>query len=257
MTRGMKDGEAGKEPAEDITTQQAAWMATTQAATTAATAATTTPSTLPAAPRGKVGYASGYATGKYFHQQGTRLDWDLVAQGMNDVAMDKEIKLPPELVEQLIQSLTVEALSKAHAERTILMMDNRKAGLEFLAENKTKEGVVTLPSGLQYKILKAGDGPIPTKKDTVEVNYRGTLIDGTEFENTYTAKKPVTLNLSDGLVIVGLKEALQLMPVGSKWQLFLPSRLAYLWRGHGKLVGPEAALIYELELVSIKSEPAK
>jgi FKBP-type peptidyl-prolyl cis-trans isomerase len=127
---------------------------------------------------------------------------------------------------------------------------NKKTGETFLAENKTKEGVKILPSGLQYKILKQGSGVQPQDADTVEVNYRGTLIDGTEFDSSYKRGQPVSFPV-DG-IIPGWKEALKLMPVGSKWQLFIPSSLAYGEKGAGGEIGPNATLIFEVELLAIK-----
>jgi FKBP-type peptidyl-prolyl cis-trans isomerase FklB len=132
------------------------------------------------------------------------------------------------------------------------MEPNKKAGDAFLAANKTKEGVVTLPSGLQYKILKEGTGPKPTPADSVVCNYRGTLIDGKEFDSSYKRGQPATFPV--GQVIKGWTEALQLMPVGSKWQLFVPPDLAYGDRGAGPDIGPGATLIFEVELISIKGK---
>ena len=126
---------------------------------------------------------------------------------------------------------------------------NKKQGDAFMAANKTKEGVVTLPDGLQYKILTAGTGPKPLATDTVICNYKGTLIDGSEFDSSYKRGQPATFPV--GGVIKGWTEALQLMPVGSKWQLFIPSDLAYGDRGQGP-IGPNATLIFEVELVSIQ-----
>ena len=132
------------------------------------------------------------------------------------------------------------------------MEPNKKAGDAFLAANKTKEGVVTLPSGLQYKILKEGTGPKPTPADSVVCNYRGTLIDGKEFDSSYKRGQPATFPV--GQVIKGWTEALQLMPVGSKWQLFVPADLAYGDRGAGPDIGPGSTLIFEVELISIKGK---
>jgi FKBP-type peptidyl-prolyl cis-trans isomerase len=134
---------------------------------------------------------------------------------------------------------------------------NKKAGEAFLAANKEKPGVVTLPSGLQYKILQPGSGPKPTASDSVVCNYRGTLVDGTEFDSSFKRGQPATFPV--GQVIKGWTEALQLMPVGSKWELFIPSDLAYGERGtNGGPIGPNETLIFEVELVSIqaKSQPA-
>jgi FKBP-type peptidyl-prolyl cis-trans isomerase len=126
---------------------------------------------------------------------------------------------------------------------------NKKEGDAFLAANKAKEGVVTLPSGLQYKIITAGTGPKPAATDSVVCNYRGTLIKGTEFDSSYKHGEPVTFTVNG--VIKGWTEALQLMPVGSKWQLFIPSDLAYGDRGAGADIGPGSTLIFEVELLSI------
>ena len=126
---------------------------------------------------------------------------------------------------------------------------NKKDGAAFLAANAAKEGVVTLPSGLQYKVLVAGTGPKPTATDSVVCNYRGTLLDNTEFDSSYKTGQPATFPVSG--VIKGWTEALQLMPTGSKWQLFIPSDLAYGERGR-QPIGPNATLIFELELLSIK-----
>jgi len=125
----------------------------------------------------------------------------------------------------------------------------------FLEANKTKEGVVTLPSGLQYKVLQAGTGPKPAATDTVVCNYRGTLLDNTEFDSSYKRGQPATFPV--GGVIKGWTEALQLMPVGSKWQLFIPADLAYGDRGAGGQIGPGATLIFEVELLSIQSADKK
>ncbi len=136
----------------------------------------------------------------------------------------------------------------------VLGEKNRKDGGAFLAQNKGKEGVVTLPSGLQYKILKAGDGPKPTASDTVSCNYRGTLIDGKEFDSSEKHGQAVSFPV--GGVIKGWTEALQLMPVGSKWQLFIPPDLAYGDRQAGPDIAPGSALIFEVELVSIADKNA-
>ena len=129
---------------------------------------------------------------------------------------------------------------------------NQKEGAAFLAANKTKEGVVTTSSGLQYKVLKQGDGPKPTATDSVVCNYKGTLINGTEFDSSYKRGQPATFPVNG--VIKGWTEALQLMPTGSKWQLFVPADLAYGARGAGQDIGPNATLIFEVELLSIQAK---
>jgi FKBP-type peptidyl-prolyl cis-trans isomerase FklB len=130
--------------------------------------------------------------------------------------------------------------------------ENKKEGDAFLAANKSKEGVVTLPSGLQYKILQEGSGPKPTASDSVVCNYRGTLLNNTEFDSSYKRGQPATFPV--GQVIHGWTEALQLMPVGSKWQLFVPPDLAYGTRGAGPDIGPNATLVFEVELLSIQGK---
>jgi FKBP-type peptidyl-prolyl cis-trans isomerase FklB len=132
---------------------------------------------------------------------------------------------------------------------------NKKAGEAFLAENTKKEGVVTLPSGLQYKIIKKGDGKKPGDDDMVECNYSGRLLDGTEFDSSVRIGKPAVFKV--GGVIPGWQEALKLMPVGSKWQLFIPGDLAYGPRGAGRDIGPNATLVFEVELLSVKAGEAK
>jgi hypothetical protein len=139
---------------------------------------------------------------------------------------------------------------KQVAPQAEMAMRNKKQGEAFLAANRAKDGVVALESGLQYKILKAGDGKKPTADDRVVCHYRGTLIDGTEFDSSYKRNQPATFLVKK--VIKGWSEALQLMPAGSKWQLFIPSGLAYGQRGTGRGIGPNATLVFEVELVSVE-----
>jgi len=153
---------------------------------------------------------------------------------------------------EVFLKLRSEMMAKQQAETQRVGEANKQAGEQFLAANKSKEGVVTLPSGLQYKILKEGTGPKPAATDTVTVNYRGTLIDGTEFDSSYKRNEPTTFGVNQ--VIKGWTEALQLMPVGSKWQLFIPSDLAYGERSPGAEIGPNSTLIFDVELVSIKEK---
>jgi FKBP-type peptidyl-prolyl cis-trans isomerase FklB len=151
----------------------------------------------------------------------------------------------PLLTEQEIQE-TMMAFQKE------MMAKQKERGDAFLAENKKKEGVKTLPSGLQYKVIKAGTGKKPKLNDTVMTHYRGTLIDGTEFDSSYKRGQPVSFLVSG--VLPGWTEALQLMEEGAKWQLFIPSNLAYGERGAGGIIGPNATLIFEIELVSIQEK---
>ena len=130
--------------------------------------------------------------------------------------------------------------------------ENKAAGIKFLEENKTKEGVVTTESGLQYKVIKAGKGEIPTKESSVKVNYKGTLIDGTEFDSSYKRNAPATFRADQ--VIKGWTEALTMMPVGSKWELYIPQELAYGSRETGGLIKPFSTLIFEVELLEIEKK---
>ncbi len=196
-------------------------------------------------------YSLGVETVKNYKRLGMDIDIDLVIRGMKDADAGRKLLLADEDIASIMIEFRGEMIAKQRGGRMIAGLDNRKEGQEFLASNKTKEGVVTLPSGLQYKILKAGEGKKPTASDTVEVYYRGTLINGTEFENNFNTGQPATIKVSDYRVIAGLREAFKLMPVGSKWQLFIPSKLAYLATGRG-IIGPNATLIYEVELVAIK-----
>jgi FKBP-type peptidyl-prolyl cis-trans isomerase len=148
-------------------------------------------------------------------------------------------------------------VKKMEEQRAVVATKNEKESEAFLAANKTKEGVVTLPSGLQYKVLAQGTGPKPTASDTVVCDYKGALIDGKEFDSSYKAGHPMTFPVSG--VIKGWTEALELMPVGSKWQLFIPPNLAYGERGAGNAgeIPPNSALIFEVELKSIENKNAE
>ena len=198
----------------------------------------------------QVNYGIGVEVVRNFKNQGIEVDLDMVIKGMKDGLAGKILVSEKEL-RKTMTAFQTELRQKQATTRKFAALDNRKNGDSFLAENKTKEGVVALPSGLQYKILRTAGGKKPTDADTVECNYRGTLIDGTEFDSSYESGKPVAFRVSEG-VIPGWKEALKLMPVGSKWQFFIPPQLAYGDRGAGLQVGPGETLIFEVELVAIK-----
>jgi FKBP-type peptidyl-prolyl cis-trans isomerase len=202
----------------------------------------------------KFSYALGMNIGNGYKQglekQTVEFNADLIAQGVKDALSGAKTRLTEDEAKAVLTEVQTE-VNKQRQEKTKEASDkNKAAGEAFLAANKSKEGVVTLPSGLQYKILTAGIGPKPTASDQVNCNYRGTLIDGTEFDSSYKRGKPATFGV--GQVIKGWTEALQLMPIGSKWQLFIPSSLAYGERGGpGGAIGPNEALIFEVELISI------
>jgi FKBP-type peptidyl-prolyl cis-trans isomerase len=199
----------------------------------------------------KTSYAIGVETGKNLLRQQIDADPDIVARGIKDAMKGDKLLLTDEELLDTLNLFAGELRIKRNTGRMLEGLDNKKAGEEFLAENKTKDGVVTLPGGLQYKVLKEGEGKKPTNQDSVEIYYSGSLIDGTEFDST-SSGQPATLKLSDSLnVISGLREALKLMPVGSKWQIFIPHTLAYGQRGTSK-IGSYSTLIFEVELSAIK-----
>lgn len=201
----------------------------------------------------KVSYAIGMNMGNGMHRQSVQVDPNILLRGLKDGLAGGKTLMTEEEAKAVMAELQNE-MRKAQQEK--MQQEgaaNKKEGDAFLAANKSKEGVKVLPSGLQYKILKEGNGPKPAATDTVVCNYRGTLVDGKEFDSSEKHGGPATFPVNG--VIKGWTEALQLMPVGSKWQLFLPSDLAYGDRGAGPDIGPGASLIFEVELMSI--QPAK
>jgi len=198
----------------------------------------------------KISYSIGVNLGKDLKRQGIALDQGLFAQGIKDALSNSKTAMTDDDMQVTMMAFQQEMMSKMEAKQKVEGEKNAKEGEAFLAANKNKEGVVTLPSGLQYKIITAGNGPKPTKDQTVKCQYRGTLVDGTEFDSSYKRGEPAEFPV--GGVIKGWTEALQLMPVGSKWQLFIPGDLAYGINGGGQKIGPNATLIFEVELISIK-----
>ncbi len=203
----------------------------------------------------KVSYGIGVDIGKNFKRLALDLDLDSMAEGLEDAYEGKKLSIPDNELRSIMSAYQNELKEKQVAAIKNAADTNLKEGEKFLAENAKKEGVVTLPSGLQYKIIKKGDGKMPKDTDTVECNYRGTLIDGVEFDSSSRIGKPVQFKV--GGVIPGWQEALKLMPAGSKWQLFIPSKLAYGQRGAGRDIGPNATLLFDVELLSIQSGEAK
>lgn len=201
----------------------------------------------------KFSYALGMNFGENFRKQGLELDPAVFAKAVADSFAGAKTAMTDQEMQGLLMAAAQEIRKKQAAQQAEKGAAAQKEGEEFLAANKAKEGVVTLPSGLQYKILKAGDGEKPTLDDTVVCNYKGTLINGTEFDASEKHGGPASFPVKG--VIAGWTEALQLMPVGSKWQLFVPSNLAYGPQGPGD-IGPNATLIFEVELVSIKKAGA-
>jgi FKBP-type peptidyl-prolyl cis-trans isomerase FklB len=197
----------------------------------------------------KQSYAIGLNVGKSLHRDSIDVEPKFLLQGIEDALGDGKLLLTDDEIKTVMTALQTQVRQQQEEKRLALAENNKKDGAAFLAANATKEGVVSLPSGLQYKILVAGTGPKPTATDSVVCNYRGTLLDNTEFDSSYKRGQPMTIRV--GGVIKGWTEALQLMPVGSKWQLFIPPDLAYGDRGQGP-GGPNATLIFEVELLSIQ-----
>ena len=187
------------------------------------------------------------------HKQSVEVDTGIVLRGLKDALAGGKLLLTDDEARAALTQLQTDLRNKQMEKMKEAMDLNKKAGTEFLEANKAKEGVVTLPSGLQYKILTEGTGPKPTAADTVSCNYRGTLLDGTEFDSSYKRGQPVSFPVTG--VIKGWTEALQLMPMGSKWELFIPSDLGYGDGGRPPAIGPGATLIFEVELLSIQEKP--
>ncbi len=200
----------------------------------------------------KQSYALGMNIARGISRQGADVDASAMARGLRDTLSGAKPLLTDDQAEAALKQLQDEVKAKQDAEMQKMGDANMKEGEEFLAANKTKDGVVTLPSGLQYKILTPGTGPKPTAADTVVCNYRGTFINGQEFDSSYKRGQPATFPV--GGVIKGWTEALQLMPVGSKWQLFIPPDLAYGSRGAGGAIGPNQTLVFDVELISIQGK---
>ena len=194
----------------------------------------------------KLSYSMGIFFGQTVIRQEMEIDIPAFMQAVKDVLNKSEKKLSDDEMQKIINTYQ----KKEQDERVAVSGNNKADGEKFLAENKNKEGVVVLPSGLQYKIIKNSEGKKPLSDSRVIVHYRGTLISGTEFDSSYARGEPIELGLNQ--VIKGWQEALQLMQVGSKWQVFIPSELAYGERGAGRVIGPNSALIFDIELLSIK-----
>lgn len=202
-------------------------------------------------PRNKASYAIGVDMGKTLKRNMVDIDPDVLATGFRHAYEGKETLLSSDEIEKTLLAFEKELREKQMAHLAKKSEGNKTEGEVFLEANKKKDGVVALPSGLQYKVLASGKGASPKASDTVEVNYRGTLIDGTEFDSSYKRGKAAVFGV--GRVIPGWTEALQLMKVGDKWQLFIPPNLAYGERGApGGVIGPNATLVFEVELVGIK-----
>jgi len=203
----------------------------------------------------KVSYSIGLDIGSTFKKQKMDIDLDILGKGLKDGVSGAKPALSDDEMKQTMTAYSKEMTEKQMAANKEAATKNATAGEAFLAENKKKEGVKTTASGLQYKVLKEGTGPTPKATDSVTTNYRGTLIGGKEFDSSYKRGEPATFPVSG--VIKGWTEALQLMKVGSKYQLFVPHTLAYGERGAGQDIGPNETLIFEVELLAVKAPEAQ
>jgi FKBP-type peptidyl-prolyl cis-trans isomerase len=238
-------------------TGPAATKTTKPGASKTATAKTATALTLNT-DKDKQSYAIGINVGKGLSQNlkqaGVEIDPAILTRAIKDVLSGGKQSMTDQEAQETLKALQTEMRAEQAEKTKQLAEANKKEGDEFLAANKAKEGVTTLPDGLQYKILQEGTGPKPSATDAVTVNYRGALVNGTEFDSSYKRGQPATFNVTG--IIKGWTEALQLMPVGSKWQLVIPSDLAYGPSGRPPVIGPNSTLVFEVELVSIQPKPA-
>ena len=197
----------------------------------------------------KINYSVGYRLGSDFTRQGVEMNSAIVQKAIDDATGGGEALM----TEEEMRTVMVNMATRLKAEQMEKMKqqgaENSKTGEAFLAENAGKEGVKTTDSGLQYKVITAGEGKSPQKSDKVTVHYRGTLIDGTEFDSSYSRNKPATFGV--GQVIPGWTEALLMMKEGDKWEIVLPSKLAYGERGAGAKIPPNSTLVFEVELISV------
>ena len=202
--------------------------------------------------KAKVSYGIGMNLGMQWRQQEVPIDPDLLMKGMKDAMEGNATLMTEEEMRNTLSAFQNQHRAQQMEKRKLQGEKNLADGEKFLAENKTKPGVVALPSGLQYKVIAEGAGESPAAHDQVTVNYRGKLIDGTEFDSSYKRGEPATFGVSG--VIKGWTEALQLMKPGAKWELYIPSALAYMERGSGAQIGPNSTLIFDVELVSVKKQ---
>ena len=249
-------GQASATPPASATQPAPAAKSTTAAAAKPRAAATASTPLALTTQKDKASYAIGMNIGKdlddKLHKDSVDVNTAILLRGIKDSLAGGKMLLTDEQAKAAMDAFMTDLREKQEKKMAMAGDVNKAKGDAFLAANKAKDAVVTLPSGLQYKIISPGTGPKPTLSDSVVCNYRGTLIDGTEFDASSKHGGPATFPV--GQVIKGWTEALQLMPVGSKWQLYIPSDLAYGSRGAGGDIGPNSTLIFDIELLSIKSK---
>lgn len=198
----------------------------------------------------RINYSLGYQIGGDFKRQGVEIRPELVVKGIQDALSGAEAKMTPEEMKRTLVELTQKIIADQEAAQLREAEENLALGKAFLEANGKKEGVVTLPSGLQYKVTRQGTGASPSGTDKVTVQYKGTLVDGTEFDSSYKRGQPAIFQANQ--VIAGWNEALQLMKVGDRWELFIPAALAYGNRSIGDIIKPNSVLIFEVELLAVE-----
>jgi len=198
----------------------------------------------------KVSYGLGVDMARNLKRMGITFDAEILTRGFKEEVSGGKLLMTERELREIMSTHHDELARKREETMRLMAEENRKMGEAFLAENRTKEGVVTLPSGLQYKILRAGSGRKPTDNDTIVCNYRATLVNEVEFDSSHRTGQPATFNVKG--LIPGWAEAVKLMPLGSKWQLFIPPQLAYGERGGIRNIGPNTTIILELELIEIE-----
>jgi len=205
----------------------------------------------------KASYALGADLANNFKQQGVQIDIPALTQGMQDTFSGNKLKLSQQQMKESVEVIKQKVMAKQAEERKKLAETNAQKGKDFLAKNKNKEGVKVMPSGLQYKVIESGKGESPSPEDKLIAHYRGTLIDGTEFDSSYNRGSPLEFKMTD--VIKGWREALLKMKPGAKWEIYIPPALAYGSQGAGKVIGPNETLIFTLHLIKVEqsSNPEK
>jgi len=203
----------------------------------------------------KASYTLGADIAKNFRDQGLEIDVNAFSLGLEDALENRTLKLSEEEMMSAINTVKERMQKQQLEKQQSIARTNLDKGKAFLTENAKKEGVITLDSGVQYKVLTEGKGDSPTPEDTISAHYRGTLLDGTEFDSSFKRGTPLTLQM--GSVIKGWGEVLKLMKPGSKWEVYIPSDMAYGERGAGDAIGPNQALIFTIELINFESPKPK
>lgn len=226
-------------------------LADDAAAGTNADGGTTTSTNVFNSERQRASYALGMMLGHNWKEQGVDVDFDIVAKGFKDEQSGGPTLMTPEEMSETLKEYQKTVAAEQQKKRELIAAENKKAGEEFLAQNKTKSGVKTLPDGLEYKVISEGKGPSPGPDDIVTVNYRGTLLGGTEFDGTAKLGHPREFPVNK--IIPGWSEALQMMKPGSVWELYIPSDLAYGAAGHPPQIPPNATLVFSVQLISSRA----